>query len=222
MTTVGFYGKLASRGDFVSRGLPQSFIGPWDSWLAAGLLASQNALGGQWLNAYLVSPLWRFMLAPGVCGPEAAVGVVMPSIDRVGRYFPLTIAGLLDHDTDPAALVGGPDEWFEQVEELLLSTLDAEASFEAFDAGLQELGNPVCQPRTAGNRFAGLQRFAATDPRARSAVLAEQACEGSSLWWGRGSERISPGLLRCQGLPAAADFAQFLLGQEGFQNAFGS
>ena len=32
MTTLGFYGKLASRGDFVSRALPQSFIGPWDSW----------------------------------------------------------------------------------------------------------------------------------------------------------------------------------------------
>ena len=28
MTTLGFYGKLASRGDFVSRALPQSFIGP--------------------------------------------------------------------------------------------------------------------------------------------------------------------------------------------------
>lgn len=57
MTAPGLYGKLASRGDFVSRGLPQSFIGPWDSWLAAGLLASQNALGEQWLNAYLISPL---------------------------------------------------------------------------------------------------------------------------------------------------------------------
>ncbi|MGH8409188.1 MAG: type VI secretion system-associated protein TagF, partial [Pseudomonas sp.] len=36
-----------------------------------------------------------------------------------------------------------------------------------------------------------------------------------SLWWGRGSQQISPGLMRCQGLPAADDFAQFLLGQEG-------
>ena len=110
MTTLGFYGKLASRGDFVSRALPQSFIGPWDSWLAAGLLASQNSLGGDWLNAYLVSPLWRFVLAPGVCGPDAAAGVVMPSIDRVGRYFPLAVVALLDHDTNPASLVGGPDD----------------------------------------------------------------------------------------------------------------
>jgi type VI secretion system protein ImpM len=215
MSTPGFYGKLASRGDFVSRGLPQSFIGPWDSWLAAGLLASQS-LGDRWLNAYLVSPLWRFMVAPGVCGPQAAVGVVMPSIDRVGRYFPLTVAVLLDHEADPASVIGGSDSWFEQVEQLLLSTLSVEASFEAFDAALETLGSPTCLPRTPSSRIAGLQRFDATDPKARMIALAEQACEGASVWWGQGSERIAPGLLRCQGLPAAADFAQFLLGQEGF------
>ncbi|MDR8367770.1 MULTISPECIES: type VI secretion system-associated protein TagF [Pseudomonas] len=214
MSTPGFYGKLASRGDFVSRGLPQSFIGPWDSWLAAGLLASQS-LGDRWLDAYLVSPLWRFMLGPGVCGPQAAVGVVMPSIDRVGRYFPLTVAVLLDHDADPASVVGGSDAWFEQVEQLMLSTLSVEASFEAFGAGLEMLGSPAYLPRAPSSRFAGLNRFDATDPQARMTALAEQACEGASVWWGQGSERIAPGLLRCQGLPAAADFAQFLLGQEG-------
>lgn len=215
MSTPGFYGKLASRGDFVSRGLPQSFIGPWDSWLAAGLLASQTSLGDRWLDAYLVSPLWRFMVGAGVCGPQAAVGVVMPSIDRVGRYFPLTVAVLLDHDADPASVVGSSDVWFEQVEQLLLSTLSVEASFETFGAGLTTLGSPACLPRTPSSRFAGLHRFDATDPKARMTALAEQACEGASLWWGQGSERIAPALLRCQGLPVAADFAQFLLGQEG-------
>ncbi|MGY2419375.1 type VI secretion system-associated protein TagF [Pseudomonas tolaasii] len=215
MTTVGFYGKLASRGDFVSRALPQSFIGPWDSWLAAGLLASQNSLGGDWLKVYLVSPFWRFVLAPGVCGPDAAAGVVMPSIDRVGRYFPLAVVAMLDHDTNPASLAGGPDTWFEQAEALLLSTQDAGATFESFNDGIDNLGLPASELRTVDSRFASLQRVAATVPHTRMTALAEQACEGASLWWGRGSERISPGLLRCQGLPAAGDFAQFLLGQEG-------
>lgn len=215
MTALGFYGKLASRGDFVSRALPQSFIGPWDSWLAAGLLASQHSLGADWLNVYLVSPLWRFVLAPGVCGPDAAAGVVMPSIDRVGRYFPLAVVALMDHDTNPASLVGGPDTWFEHAEELLLSTLDAGASFESFNAGLDSLGVPASTLRAVDSRFAGLQRVAASKPEQRMNALAEQACDGASLWWGRGSQTISPGLLRCQGLPATGDFAQFLLGQEG-------
>ncbi|KIQ57605.1 type VI secretion system-associated protein TagF, partial [Pseudomonas fluorescens] len=148
-------------------------------------------------------------------GPDAAAGVVMPSIDRVGRYFPLTVAVLLEPDADPASVVGGADDWFERVENLLLSTLNVEASFEAFGAELDSLGSPMYLPRTPGGRFASLHRFDATDPQRRMSALAESACEGASLWWGQGSERIAPGLMRCQGLPAAADFAQFLLGQEG-------
>ncbi|RRV03895.1 type VI secretion system-associated protein TagF [Pseudomonas sp. v388] len=214
MTTSGFYGKLASRGDFVSRGLPQSFIQPWDAWLASGLLASQQQLGAAWLDAYLVSPLWRFVLAADVCGADAVVGVLMPSIDRVGRYFPLTLAVTLDHEQALAGLIGSADDWFEQAEDLLLGTLEADATFEAFEAGLQALGRPAVNTREAVSEFAGLQRFAAASPQARHAALAEQACVGASLWWGKGSQSIAPGLLRCSGLPAAAQFGRFLLGRE--------
>ena len=31
-------------------------------------------------------------LPPGLCGARAAVGLIMPSVDKVGRYFPLTMA----------------------------------------------------------------------------------------------------------------------------------
>ncbi|BBP80221.1 type VI secretion system-associated protein TagF [Pseudomonas gingeri NCPPB 3146 = LMG 5327] len=212
MTTVGFYGKLASRGDFVSRGLPQGFVQPWDAWLASGLLASQQQLGSDWLNVYLVSPLWRFVLAPGVCGPEAIAGVLMPSIDRVGRYFPLTIAQPLDAGHALATVVGGADDWFEQAEALLLATLEEEAGFEAFDQGVQDLGALLFANKPPTCDFAGLQRFAALDAQSRGLALAEQACVGASLWWGRGSQRIAAGLMRCTGLPATADFGSFLLG----------
>ncbi len=97
----------------------------------------------------------------------------------------------------------------------MLSTLDAGATFENFNDGLDTLGFPASETRAVDSRFAGLQRVAATVPHQRMTALAEQACDGASLWWGRGSQTISPGLLRCQGLPATGDFAQFLLGQEG-------
>ncbi len=61
--------------------------------------------------------------------------------------------------------------------------------------------------------FAGLQRFSAVTPQERSTALVERACEGASIWWGNGSESIAPGMLRCEGLPAAADFGSFLLGK---------
>lgn len=216
MNELGFYGKLACRGDFVSRGLPQTFIQPWDQWLAAGLQASQQGLGERWLEAYLVSPLWRFALAPGVCGPDAVVGVLMPSIDRVGRYFPLTVAQVLGAGESLAAAVGDRDEWLEQAEAVLLATLEQDASFEQFEHAVQALRGASPLPRAARPQVAvgGLQRLDATSPEGRALALAECACDGMSLWWGRGSERIAPGLMRCAGLPRSADFAGFLLGSE--------
>jgi type VI secretion system protein ImpM len=214
MTTPGFYGKLASRGDFVSRGLPQSFIQPWDAWLAAGMHASQQQLGGAWLDAYLISPLWRFALAPGVCGPDAVTGVLMPSIDRVGRYFPLTVARLLTPDQAISDVAGAADDWFEQVEALLLGSLEPGTVFETFEQAVQNLTDLPVTASTPVAQFAGLQRIPVTTPEARHAALAALACEGVSLWWGRGSEAIEPGLMRCTGLPAASAFGSFLLGQE--------
>ncbi|MBH8802476.1 DUF2094 domain-containing protein, partial [Pseudomonas aeruginosa] len=37
MNSVGFYGKLAGRGDFVSCGLPNTFVEPWDAGVGSRL-----------------------------------------------------------------------------------------------------------------------------------------------------------------------------------------
>ncbi len=92
---IGFYGKLPARGDFVQAGLPRSFTDPWDRWLQRVLAASQAMLGDRWLPAWLEAPVWRFALMPGVCGPDPALGLWLPSVDRVGRHFPLTLAAVM-------------------------------------------------------------------------------------------------------------------------------
>lgn len=210
--TAGFYGKLASRGDFIHRGLPNAFIEPWDAWLASGIAASQQDLGPAWLDAYLVSPLWRFALAPGLAGGEVVTGVMMPSVDRVGRYFPLTIACQLPADSDMAALVGGPDAWYERVESLLLSTLEEGSEFEAFAAAVEALAAPFCTPHITPTPGVRQMHFHAGSAAERLAVLAQLSCDGASLWWGRGSEHVAAGLLWCAGLPAAQAFSGLLLG----------
>ncbi len=63
------------------------FVDPWDAWLQRGIERSQDVLGEDWLPAYLQAPLWRFGLVPGICGEHGATGVLMPSVDRVGRYL---------------------------------------------------------------------------------------------------------------------------------------
>jgi type VI secretion system protein ImpM len=88
----GAFGKLPALGDFLRMDLPQGFVDPWDRWLQEGMLAARGALGDRWQDCYFSAPLWRFALSPGLAGASAMMGVMMMSVDRVGRQFPLTLA----------------------------------------------------------------------------------------------------------------------------------
>ena len=133
---AGFFGKIPSHGDFVARRLPAPFTEPWDAWLRAGLADSRAHLGDDWLPIYLNSPIWRFVLGAGVCGPRAWGGVMMPSVDRVGRYFPFTIAAGLDDGAPPSAA------WHASLEALALPALGDGFSLPGFDAALLALAPP--------------------------------------------------------------------------------
>ncbi len=111
MADCGFYGKLPSQGDFVSRRLPWEFTSGWDDWLQQGMQASREALGARWLERYLSAPIWRFQVAPGVCGPIGWRGLFFASVDRVGRYFPLTLAFADSGSTALTALSGEAEAW---------------------------------------------------------------------------------------------------------------
>ena len=126
----GFYGKLPSHGDFVRRRLTGSFVDLWDSWLQSAVAQSKEQLGANWLEIYLGSPLWRFIFTPGVCGPDMLAGVLMPSVDRAGRYFPLTMAVSLPEAVNPLRLATEYDDWFGRAESILLTALDDSVHFE--------------------------------------------------------------------------------------------
>ncbi|MET0859319.1 MAG: type VI secretion system-associated protein TagF [Telluria sp.] len=214
---AGFFGKVSSHGDFVARRLPPSFQEPWDAWLQAGVQASRQALGPRWLMTYLSSPLWRFALAPGVCGASAWAGVLMPSVDRVGRHFPLTLAAAGAAPLDQLAQHGA---WYGQLEELALSTLGEGFSLEAFDAALGALA-----PLPPSSGMASAPAVLALDPNrplddqlavpsaGLLAGIAAAALDGQSLWWTDGSARVEPCLMVCRGLPAPETFARLLDGE---------
>jgi len=89
---VGFFGKLPSRGDFLRAGLSRGFTDPWDAWLQRVLPACRHLIGAEWDEVWCVAPAWRFALAGGQVGRAPVVGLFLPSTDRAGRHFPLTIA----------------------------------------------------------------------------------------------------------------------------------
>ncbi|WP_145647579.1 type VI secretion system-associated protein TagF [Pseudoduganella lurida] len=210
MTAPGFHGKLRHHGDFVTRRLPPAMLQPFDAWLQAALVRSRAALGEAWLPAYLNGPLWRFVLAPGVCGPQAWAGVMMPSADRVGRAFPLTIAAGLDGAPSLHDCLVAHAGWFGQVEDLALSTLEDAFSLAAFDA---QMGVLAGAPRPGGMTAApaaGLQVGALAD--GVLTAIAHEGIAGCSAWWTEGAERVAPCLARCPGLPPPAAFAALLDG----------
>ena len=141
---VGFYGKLPSHGDFLRRRAGDGFVNAWDAWLQAGMTASRAALGDAWLDTYLTSPAWRFACEAGACGSTSVVGVLVPSIDRVGRYFPLTVVAELPVDVSVVTVATRGVPFFEAAERLLVETLAAETvDFERFDTRCADLAREL-------------------------------------------------------------------------------
>lgn len=208
----GFFGKVRSHGDFVGRRLPHDMRAALDAWLQGGLLQSRHDLGAAWQPTWLSSPLWRFMLAPGLCGAQAWAGVMMPSVDRVGRCFPLVLAAPFERAPSLPDCLTRHAAWFVRLEDIALSSLDDDFSLEVFDAALLALeGAPSAHDPAAAAPASGQPTVAALDGGVPPA-LAFDAMVGASAWWGDGSALVAPCLARCGGLPAPQQFAALLDG----------
>ena len=225
--SLGFFGKALTHGDFLSRRLPRPFISAWDSWLQAALAESREKMGDYWLDAYLTSPIWRFALSPGACGPDAWAGVLMPSVDNVGRYFPLTLAARVHHPGRLPSLFSTGSEWFDKLELLALSALDDDFNLEAFDHELQTESLALPPTESDGASPYAHEASEAGEPFAfqvgmgalaqirdafvhLSSHLLSEFLPVYSLWCTSGSERVKPSLLAYNGLPPPWAYARFL------------
>jgi len=193
---VGFFGKLPARGDFVRRDLPQDFVDAWDAWLAAGIAASRAQLGTEWLPAFLEAPIWNFSLSPGIAGGGIA-GIFLPSVDRAGRYFPLTLAAASPH---APFLIAAPD-WFAALAAAGVSALSEEASLEQFEATVGALPAPPVPGLPT--RFAG--GLAAPTP---AGLLG--ATGPGALFWTAGGARVATRVAALPALPPPEAFAGLL------------
>jgi type VI secretion system protein ImpM len=213
----GVYGKLPARGDFITRRLGRAFVNAWDDWLQQAILASQSALGPRWLDIYLTSPIWRFALGEGCLGPNTVIGVLMPSVDKVGRYFPLMLGRELEAAFELTGLAAHAAPWFEAVEHLALSTLTSEFSLDALEVPLA-LSLPVAtsSPASPAATLAAPGIHIPLDAGAdlAAAVGAQKPlAAGRTLWWTSGSALVTPCCLICPGAPRADAFASLLDGE---------
>jgi type VI secretion system ImpM family protein len=218
---AGWYGKLPSLGDFAARRLSDAFVAPWDAWLAERVGETRLALGDAWLALYLTCPVWRFFAMPGAIAPSLGAcwaGVVMASVDRVGRHFPLTIAASMPAPPSTGKDVAALWRWLSAIEGVALAALDFDHSIERLDAQLATL--PAPQPARTGTRAAVLDApwiapsaAALPDALARTiAPLWQTEMDGMSLWTSAQAEADTQALTvwPVYGLPDTALFLTLL------------
>lgn len=149
---LGWFGKMPSLGDFASRRLPDAFVDPWDRWLQAGLLQARGQRGEDWVEGYLVAPIRRFWIAPGTLGDGGWAGLLMPSVDRVGRHFPFTLAQPVQALSTALAAV----DWYRALDAATRQVLDLQFTPDHLEAALSRIPAPL--PDAADESHRGLAR----------------------------------------------------------------
>ena len=203
---VGVFGKLPAKRDFLALNLPHAFRTPWEDWMQEAVATCRHALGAAFQDQFLTAPLWRFWLGRDICG-LAVTGVFMPSVDGIGRYFPLCICAC----GAPGEMIAPPpvdsfDAWHAEVEDRLLATLDPAYSFDAEGllAGL-ELPQPSGTGEASPEALV-FELFAAD---------IQDVVGGQSWWWTVGGGGFAPRVLRFAGLPDPGSFQMFLSAFDG-------
>lgn len=221
----GWHGKLPTLGDFVSRRLEAPFIEAWDGWLAAGMLALREAHPETWLEAYLGSPSWRFLLMPGVlpgaAGAQGWAGVLMPSVDRVGRYFPLTLVQALGDRPASTQQMQGLWHWLARLDDLARDALHEDWTAERLEqelagmatADLAAVEGPARPMPVAAGELVELRPGPAVDMAALIGVEAQSAWAERArgcAWWFAQPDEGPPRLLVSRGLPEARALGRLL------------
>lgn len=220
-----WFGKLPALGDFAYRRGNERFNAAFDAWLQRAIPASRAQLQGAWTQAYLSAPLWNFALFPGVAGDECYAGVLMSSVDRVGRYFPLIVYTQVPYARAMLREFHSGMGWYRYIQQALPQVLNTQFTHDQFEALL------AAAPVTALQGADGLEATASANwPEAfqqarammvpsldvATGALAQELLDhylrGASLWW---AELPGGGTLvrAYRGMPPPEAYAQWLSGQ---------
>ena len=222
---IGFYGKLPMQSEMLSENLPTEFITPWQDWLQNALTDSHENLGMDWLNSYLTAPIWRFILSSGLCGDSAWAGILMPGVDKVGHYFPLTVVAPFEQSQSLPHLFTLGNHWFEQLEAVALSGLEDNIDLPQFVQLLKAVPVFRLSEKIQYNHQANL--YDCVDQKSTqitmqnmslvseafvemNACLLDSFLSSYSLWTTGGSRYVQPALSVFEGLPPAQSFSTFL------------
>lgn len=205
---LGYFGKTPATGDFLARNIERDVRDTFDAWLQQAMEASRKSLGDAWLQSFLTAPIWRFA-ATGLSSRGLVVGLLMPSVDKVGRYFPFAVIAELAEPKIDARILMDCDSLLSRLEPLLLTALDDDFDLDYFGHQLEGLakriGSKSDKPGWDAPNIAQITDLATLD-----GSLADLDWRDASVWWTEGSDYRKAEMLFQQGLPKPTAFASLL------------
>lgn len=219
---IGLFGKLPAHGDFIQRNLSSVFINVWDEWLQHFVAGTQEQLGENWLDIYLTSPLWRFVFSAGVIDENNWTGIMIPSIDRVGRYYPFSIIKKLPQNINPIEYLQLQSAWYKEIETLALHALDGQILIDDLMAELDtKTGEYQSDYSRSGSNVDSdsfqfdmnfeEQSISTVYPLLLDSIMTK-TFQSYSVWQTSGSDCVSPCLFSSQGLPGVQKMPAMLNG----------
>lgn len=217
MPRVGFFGKLPAKGDFLTRAVAPDVLAVWEKWLETSMAGAKQQLGPRWGGTYERAPVWRFWIGGRLTG-HAMTGVWAPSVDRVGRQFPLSFvyAGAPAAMPAPPLAGEGNGDWYAALDRAAM-----EARHPRFDGDLDGLLERLPLPN-------GPRQAVADDTRAAFFAYGEAGLDrliedvrnhdhqlianARSYWWTAGNDFTGPAMVALNGMPDARGFAALLHG----------
>lgn len=97
------FGKLPTQGDFISRGLDHEVRDSLDAWLSAEMERAREAFA-DFEDRYAAAPACNFVDLDAA--GRWSGGVLCPSVDRVGRRFPVILSVPATGAEDAAGISG--------------------------------------------------------------------------------------------------------------------
>ncbi len=83
-------GKLPGHPEFLAS--PDADAGVIDRWLDAGWQGAHADAGETWNSAFAAGDTYGFLWSHGPKATDATCGVIAPSVDSIGRHYPLVVA----------------------------------------------------------------------------------------------------------------------------------
>jgi type VI secretion system ImpM family protein len=175
---TGYYGKLPISREFLRWNGAGAEVRELDPWMQEGMLSSKAHLGDAWAEALERAEIWNFLFFPER-GSRPLLGVLIPSVDQVGREFPFLAFMLIDREkmTIRPALMPLAFNEFLQRTSALVARLRSAKEWNAFKT-----------------EFESLNWASRIEPRQVQASYEEQlsAVRVADFWagvWGNGVDR---------------------------------